>query len=266
MTDTKKTSSCQIFDGRYLPEGSIGPGKILRTFTRQMIFLAFPLFSINGYADVEQFPFKPCFEKSAKKFDLDPNFLAAVASVESGFDPKAESSSGAVGLMQIKWPQTAQELGVTSKSELLDPCSNIDAGARYLAKLFDRFDSKLFALAAYYQGPTKIGKEGNIPSLSVSYIEKVLKEELLITNLSELARSGSCRLIDFQTAVQKNHHPNKRLGAASTWLRKNYAYCSTPELLRLSNRLPELMGTADAKGELKLLITSAIKNKSHRKK
>lgn len=265
MTKLKKKSPCQFFDGRYLSKDSVGLGKILRAFTRQIIFLTFPLFSITGYADIEQFPFKPCFEKSAKKFNLDPNFLAAVASVESSFDPKAESSSGAVGLMQIKWPQTAKELGVLRKADLFNPCSNIDAGARYLAKLFDRFDSKLFALAAYYQGPTKIGREGHIPSQSVSYIEKVLREELLITNLSELARSGKCRLLDFQTVVQKNHHPKNRLKEASIWLQKNFAYCSTPELLRLSNRLPELMGTADAKGELKLLIYSAINNKSHKK-
>ena len=178
MSRLKKKSPCQFFDGLYLPEALVGSGKILRIFTLQMISLTVTLFSMNGYADTEQFPFKPCFEKSAKKFGLDPNFLAAVASVESSFDPKAESSSGAVGLMQIKWPQTAQELGVSKKADLLNPCSNIDAGARYLAKLFDRFESKLFALAAYYQGPTKIGREGNIPSLSVSYIEKVLKEEL----------------------------------------------------------------------------------------
>ena len=80
MTKLKKKSPCQFFDGSYLSKDSVGLGKILRAFTRQIIFLIFPLFSMTGYADIEQFPFKPCFEKSAKKFNLDPNFLAAVAS------------------------------------------------------------------------------------------------------------------------------------------------------------------------------------------
>lgn len=266
MVDPKETSACQFFDGPPMLSHRFALTRKLVAFARQLLLITFFLFSASGYANTEQFPFKPCFEKSAKKFGLDANFLAAVASVESSFDPNAESSSGAVGLMQIKWPQTAKELGVTSKEELLDPCSNIDAGAKYLTRLFERFDSKLFALAAYYQGPTRIGREGNIPSLSVLYIEKVLREELLITNLSELTRSGSCDFVDFQAAVQMNHHPKKRLSEAVMWLRKNYVYCSTPGLLSLSNRLPELMGTADAKGELKLLINTAIENKSNRKK
>ncbi len=168
--------------------------------------------------------------------------------------------------MQIKWPQTAKELGVKTRSDLFDPCINIDAGANYLANLIARFNSKLFALAAYYQGPTKIGNEGNIPRPSVFYIEKVLREELLIAELSELNKAGSCDLADFQAISQKVHHPRKRLKETSLWLKENHTFCSTPELIRLSNRLPELMGTADARGELKQQIHRAILEKSARKK
>jgi len=224
------------------------------------------LCSLSSYASENVFPYKSCFEDSANKFDLDPNFLAAVASVESSFNPLAESSSGALGLMQIKWPQTATELGVTEKSDLFKPCINIDAGASYLASLFAKFESKLFALAAYYQGPTKIRKEDNIPRHSVFYIEKVLREEVLIAESSELNRSGECDLTDFQSVSRKTHHPKVRLEKASLWLKRSHIFCSTPELLRLRNRLPEIMGTADSSGELRNLINKAIQEKSVPKK
>ena len=109
---------------------------------------------------------------------------------------------------------------------------------------------------------TKIGKEGNIPRPSVFYIEKVLREELLIAELSELIKAGSCDLAAFQTISQKVHHPKKRLKETSLWLKENHTFCSTPDLIRLSNRLPELMGTADTKGELKQQIHHAILEKS----
>lgn len=264
MIDYKyRTKTCQLFDSSSV---LILLTRGLKHPYRQILLIGFCIFAAEGNASEDQFPYKPCFEQAAEKFNLDPSFIAAVASVESSFNPKAVSSSGAVGLMQIKWPQTAKELGVNSRSDLFDPCTNIDAGANYLANLIGRFKSKLFALAAYYQGPTKIGKEGNIPRPSVFYIEKVLREELLIAELSELIKAGSCDLAAFQAISQKVHHPRKRLKETSLWLKENHTFCSTPDLIRLSNRLPELMGTADAKGELKQQIHHAILEKSARKK
>ena len=259
--------TCQFSDRPQRGSTALKRIPSLTTLKRGATILILMLCSISANAsDKSVFPYKSCFEASAKKFNLDPNFLAAVASVESSFNPLAESSSGALGLMQIKWPQTALELGVTEKSDLFKPCINIDAGASYLARLFRRFESKLFALAAYYQGPTKIKKEGNIPRYSVFYIEKVLQEEVLIAESNGLNRGGACDLADFQSLSQKTHHPKVRLEEASEWLRKNHTFCSTPELLTLRNRLPEIMGTADAGGQLRLQINNAITKKSVPKK
>ena len=118
---------CQISDRcrrilAYLPKNPT-PTSAKRYLAALILMLG----SICSHAsDNTVFPYKSCFEASAKKFNLDPNFLAAVASVESSFNPLAESSSGALGLMQIKWPQTAFELGVTEKSDLFKPCTNIE--------------------------------------------------------------------------------------------------------------------------------------------
>ena len=51
-------------------------------------------------------PFHNCFKQSATQHKLDPNLLIAVAIVESSLDPTAISKANALGLMQIKWPQT----------------------------------------------------------------------------------------------------------------------------------------------------------------
>jgi hypothetical protein len=42
---------------------------------------------------------------------------------------------------------------------------------------------------------------------------------------------------------------------------EHHPFCSTPNLLKIRNRLPELLGTADAKGDLRLLIDTTIRKK-----
>ena len=54
-----------------------------------------------------QLPYRQCFDATAKTYNLDSDWLTAIAIVESSLNPKAVSSANAVGLMQIKWPQTA---------------------------------------------------------------------------------------------------------------------------------------------------------------
>ena len=125
------------------------------------------------------FPYSQCFEQSATRHGLDATFIAAVASVESGLDPMAVSSADALGLMQIKWPLTAKELNIYKREDLFDPCINIDAGARYLAQLNERFASSLLALAAYHVGPTRVDNTKLVPARALSYIEKILKEAVI---------------------------------------------------------------------------------------
>ena len=104
-----------------------------------------------------EFPFQHCFETAAETHDLPLSLLLAVARGESDFNPRAKSSANAHGLMQILWPITARHLGFTHLSELYDPCRNVDAGARYLKELMQRYSGNLhLALAAYNYGPGRI--------------------------------------------------------------------------------------------------------------
>ena len=257
----EKNLPCQLFDRSPRPRTARNSHVNLHLRIVCAVLLALSASINSAVASDDLFPFKSCFETSGKKYEVSPNLLAAVASVESSFNPRAESSSGALGLMQIKWPLTAKELGITNKSDLFEPCKNIDAGAKYLSYLSSRFGSKLLAIAAYFQGPTRIGEKNNIPKKSVGYVEKVLKEEALIAGSNELKRDGKCEFVTFQALTQKTHHPEKRLGVAYRWIVEHHPFCSTPDLLRIRNRLPELLGTADTKGELRLLIENTIRKK-----
>ncbi len=118
-----------------------------------------------------RFPHSTCFSVAALEYDLPESLLLAVARGESDFDANARSRANAHGVMQIRWPVTARHLGIHRLSQLYDPCTNIDAGARYLKELLARYRGNLhLALAAYNYGPTRISTDGaNIPSGATWY-------------------------------------------------------------------------------------------------
>ncbi len=90
-------------------------------------------------------------------YDLEPELIAALIHVESKFNPAAESSRGARGLMQIMPPTgvwAAQGLGWLDfqAEQLFDPLLNLEIGCWYLAGLREEFSSLTIALAAYNAG------------------------------------------------------------------------------------------------------------------
>ena len=87
------------------------------------------------------------------------SLVAAVISVESQFNPRAISHRGALGLMQLM-PATAAVLGVR---DAFDPRQNVDAGARHLRDLMNRFDDLPLVLAAYNAGPQAVIDHGGVP-------------------------------------------------------------------------------------------------------
>ena len=141
------------------------------------------------------FPYAHCFVRAAAAHELPETLLLAVARGESDFKPRARSSANAYGLMQILWPGTAKHLGLKQLSEVLDPCTNVDAGARYLKELQQRYDGDLYrTLAAYNYGPARIPVSGgSLPDGAIWYSAYILRHLDYVLNGSSKARSGSAR-------------------------------------------------------------------------
>lgn len=117
--------------------------------------------------------FEPLVREYAARHALRPDLVRAVIQVESGFDPRARSPKGAMGLMQLM-PDTARDLGVVDP---YDPADNIRGGTKYLRQLLDRFDGdEELALAAYNAGPGAVDRYGRqVPPYRETreYVKKV---------------------------------------------------------------------------------------------
>ena len=118
-------------------------------------------------------------ERHARRAHVDPLMVLAVIQVESRFDPRAVSSQGAMGLMQLQSDtarDVAIDLGVqwTGDDLLFDPDLNVMLGCTYLRRLIDRFGDVDAALAAYCSGPTLVearrDANGKIP---LAYSDRV---------------------------------------------------------------------------------------------
>jgi len=116
----------------------------------------------------------PMIAQVAQETRLSPALLHAVIAVESGYNPKARSPKGAMGLMQLM-PDTARRYAVSNAWEPLD---NLRGGARYLKDLLGLFSNDIsLALAAYNAGEAAVERAGNrIPPFpeTRSYVPKVL--------------------------------------------------------------------------------------------
>jgi soluble lytic murein transglycosylase len=113
-------------------------------------------------------------QDAADRYGVSFSLIKAIIRAESGFNPKAVSHKGAMGLMQIM-PGNFKSLNLRDP---FDPRENIMAGVRYMAILLDRFQGKVpLALAAYNAGPNKVEAYQDIPPIQETeeYVKKVMK-------------------------------------------------------------------------------------------
>lgn len=111
----------------------------------------------------------------ASKYGVDWKLVASVMAVESNFNPRARSSKGALGLMQLM-PRTAAIYRLKPE-ELLEPRKNIEAGVQHLKMLHKRFDGNLeLMIAAYNAGEGAVERFDGVPPYkhTRNFVRKVL--------------------------------------------------------------------------------------------
>ena len=95
---------------------------------------------------------------AARRERIPEDLFLRLVQQESGWNPRARSRKGALGLAQLM-PQTAKSLGVNPRI----PSENLEGGARYLRTQYDKFGSWRLALAAYNAGPGAVERYNGVP-------------------------------------------------------------------------------------------------------
>jgi hypothetical protein len=116
-------------------------------------------------------PYGEIISAMSEAHGVDPLLVRALIQVESKYNPRARSSRGAMGLMQLM-PQTAREYKVRNP---YDPRANIEAGIKKLKTLIDKWGVAL-ALAAYNAGEGAVMRFNGVPPYreTRSYVSRIL--------------------------------------------------------------------------------------------
>ena len=110
--------------------------------------------------------------RASQKHGVDFFLIKIVIKAESLFDPKAVSSAGAKGLMQLM-PDTALEVGVKN---VFDAEQNIMGGTKYLKKMLKKFKNNAkSAVAGYNAGPAAVVYYDGVPPFdeTMNYVDKI---------------------------------------------------------------------------------------------
>ena len=114
---------------------------------------------------------------AADRQNVNARLVRAIITQESGGRPCAVSTAGAQGLMQLM-PQVQRDLAV---GDPFDPKESVEAGAKLLRTLIDRYAGNLpKALAAYNAGPGAVDRAGGIPPIpeTKNYVAQVLQKSV----------------------------------------------------------------------------------------
>lgn len=113
------------------------------------------LFSCAAQGQTPRAFSEQCVQRYASLYHIEPEIIAAFIDVESGWNPRALSPKGAMGLLQLM-PATATRFGAFDP---FNPEQNIAADTRYITRLMWEFHGDLRLVAAAYNAGDKwVGK------------------------------------------------------------------------------------------------------------
>lgn len=107
---------------------------------------------------------------ASKRYGVPLNILKGVAHTESRYNPRAVSRAGARGLMQLM-PAVIRTYGIT---DAFDPVQNALGGARWLSKLYRKYNNWPKAIAAYNWGPGNVDRKPRLPPQTQAYVKNVM--------------------------------------------------------------------------------------------
>lgn len=120
-------------------------------------------------------PYTDLIVNTAQAYGVDPILVEALVQVESNYQPRARSSKGAMGLMQLM-PSVAKEYGIRNA---YDPKANVQAGVQKLKALLEKYGSESvgLALAAYNAGEGAVTRFNGVPPYreTQSYVTRILE-------------------------------------------------------------------------------------------
>ena len=174
LPDSLVTQRIRLFDDAWLPdvapaseEAQAQPKDVFHREMQRINVAIRKQFFANAV------PFGDLIHAKAQKYNVDPALVAAVVETESRFRTNARSQVGARGLMQLM-PKTGRWLGARN---LYNADQNVDAGAKYLRYLNQRFDGNLTkTIAAYNAGEGNVRRYNGVPPFreTRSYVKKAM--------------------------------------------------------------------------------------------
>ncbi|MBQ6143974.1 MAG: lytic transglycosylase domain-containing protein [Clostridia bacterium] len=101
--------------------------------------------------------YEDTIENMSQKYNIEKPLIYAIIKCESDFEEKAESSAGALGLMQItpdtfRWLEKYTHNHYISKEDMLNPENNIECGTLFMSVLLEKYKNLDVSLSAYNAG------------------------------------------------------------------------------------------------------------------
>ncbi len=160
-------SGCLLIGAAYVSfKAPIKPDRYGHAFSRHLAdrLTAYVLWlkssSKSGRATMPIEKISEILAATSAKHGVDPCLVSAVAVWESGLNPHAISTTGAVGLMALQ-PETARKFSI---EDPFDPQANAEAGTRLLGQLSQEFNGNVdLVLAGYNSGSDAVNKFHGVP-------------------------------------------------------------------------------------------------------